>query len=63
MIQRIMLTADEGKILTNGETYGKTIYLAEGADASSYYEITEGEYETIQAEAEEKARAEMGMSE
>ena len=50
MVQRIMLTADEGKILTNGEVYGSTIYLAEGADASAYYEITEEEYEAKQAE-------------
>ena len=56
-----MLTADEGKILTNGEVYGSTIYLAEGADASAYYEITTEEYEAIQAKQEEKARAEMGM--
>lgn len=56
MIQRIMLTADEGKILTNGEVYGTTIYLAEDTDASAYYEITEEEYEDMQAETEEMRR-------
>lgn len=63
MTKRIMLTAAEGKILTNGEIYGNTIYLASGADESAFYEITEEEYKAIQEEAEEKARAEMGMIE
>lgn len=52
MTKRIMLIAAEGKILTNGEVYGSTIYLAEGADASAYYEISTEEYEAIQAEGE-----------
>lgn len=41
------IKASEGHILTNGEIYGRTIYLAEGMDASAFYEITEEEYETI----------------
>lgn len=62
MTKRIMLTASEGHILTNGEVYGSTIYLAEGADSSAFHEITLAEYEAIQ---EEKAKAaeEMGMIE
>ena len=63
MTKRIMLTAAEGKILTNGEIYGSTIYLATGADESAFYEITEEEYIEKQKEAEAKARAEMGMIE
>ena len=39
------IKASEGHILTNGEIYGRKIYLAEGMDASSFYEITEEEYE------------------
>lgn len=51
-ITRTVLTADEGMVLTNGTDYGKVIYLAEGADASAYREISEEEYEAIIAERE-----------
>ena len=47
-ITQIILTADEGKYLTNGEIYGKTVVLPEGADKNEWYEISEAEYETIQ---------------
>lgn len=47
MKQRIIIYADEGKVLTNGEIYGKKIYLAEGESADSYYEISKDEYEKI----------------
>ena len=47
MITRTILYADEGKILTDGEIYGKQIYLAVGLSADSFYEITEEEYEAI----------------
>lgn len=49
---RKVIEAPEGKYLTNGETYGRTIYLAEGVEESAFYEITEEELKTIQAEAE-----------
>lgn len=49
-IKQIILTADEGMYLTNGETYGKTVVLPESADQSVWYEITEQEYEKIIAE-------------
>ncbi len=48
MIKRIMLTASEGMVLTDGEPYGTTIYLAEGADESAYHEITLDEFNAIQ---------------
>ena len=54
MKQRTTLFADEGKILTNGTDYGTTIYLAEGADASTYYEIPIEEYEAILAQGSEE---------
>lgn len=50
MKQRITLYAEEGKVLTNGETYGTIIHLADGVSADSFYEITLGEYELILAE-------------
>ena len=52
---RTILTASDGTVLTDGEIYGKILYLAEGADADLYYEITEEEYEKIvkSEEAEE----------
>ena len=51
---RKILTANNGKVLTNGEIYGKVIYLAEGADESKFYEITEEEYENVLAEPREE---------
>lgn len=54
MKTRITLVADEGKWLTNGETYGKQVTLAVGASADDWHEITDEEYNAIQA-AEEVA--------
>ena len=51
---RKILQAPEGRVLTNGTTFGKLIFLAEGADPSEYHEITEEEYERIQAEQAEE---------
>lgn len=52
MITRQVLCAEPGMILTDGETYGTVIYLAEGADAGSFREITTEEYEKILQEQE-----------
>lgn len=52
-ITRIKLTASEGMVLTDGENYGKEVFLAEDADASAWHEITEKEAEAIQKEQEE----------
>ena len=48
--------ATEGKILTNGEIFGRTIILAENLNESEFYEITEEEYESILKEQERKER-------
>ena len=47
MKTRQILYADSGMVLTDGVTYGTVIYLAEGADASSFCEIPVGKYEEI----------------
>ena len=47
-MERIVLTADEGMVLTDGTTYGKVIYLAEDADPATYYQITEAEFDAIE---------------
>ena len=44
---RKVLKASEGHILTNGEVFGRTIYLAEGVDENSFYEITGKEFEIM----------------
>ena len=53
MKTRLTIYADEGKILTNGEVYGRIIHLAVGVDASEFYEITEAEYQKMQEQSEE----------
>ena len=50
MKQRIVLTADEGRVITNGEIYGKTLFLAETDSPDNYHEITQAEYDEIAAE-------------
>lgn len=52
MKTRKIIYADEGKILTNGEIYGRQIYLAEGVSEADFHEITEAEYEAILKEQE-----------
>lgn len=46
-ITRIKLTASEGMVLTDGEHYGKEVFLAVDADKSVWYEIREEEYNNI----------------
>ena len=52
------LTASEGHTLTNGEAYGKEIYLGKNDHADNWHEITDEEYATIVAEEESKAEEE-----
>ena len=46
------LTASDGMVLTNGEAFGKEIYLGVNDSAENWREITEEEYEKIKAEQE-----------
>lgn len=39
--------ASSGKILTNGEIYGRTISLPNGMKPSEFYEISQEEYQKI----------------
>lgn len=48
MRSRTVLYAEEGMILTDGETYGKQIFLAEGKSAEHYREIAEEEAQKLQ---------------
>jgi len=40
---RYILTARKGKVITNGEIFGKKIILAIGLASGDYYEIDESE--------------------
>lgn len=42
-IELIKLTASEGMTLTNGETYGKEVYLGCNDSAENWWEIPDGE--------------------
>ena len=45
------LSASDGHVLTNGEVYGKEIYLGKNDKADNWHEITDAEYaEIIKAE-------------
>ena len=50
---RKIIYADEGKILTNGKTYGSEIFLAEGVSETEFYEITDEEYNALIQQKEE----------
>ena len=61
MKTRLVISADEGKILTNGEMYGKSIFLAESANIEDFYESTQEEYDAIQEEKYQKTLEEIGV--
>ena len=46
------LTATEGMTLTNGEAYGKEIYLGKNDSPENWHEIPDAEYEEILAAQE-----------
>lgn len=60
IIEIIKLTADEGTVLTNGEAYGKEVYLGVNSSSSDWVEITEERYKEI---LEEKLKEEEKLNE
>lgn len=48
---RVKMKATEGMIYTNGETYGREIFLGTGDSPDNWWEITEAEYNKITEEA------------
>ena len=50
------LTADNGKVLTNGEVYGTEIYLGVSDSPDNWHEITTEEYEAVLAEFEQEVK-------
>ena len=46
-MSRVKMVATEGMIYTNGETYGREIFLGSGDSADNWWEITEEEYEAV----------------
>ena len=46
-MERTILTAEPGMVLTNGTVYGDVVFLAVGADPAEYYQITKAEYNEI----------------
>ena len=46
------LTASDGMVLTNGEAFGKEIYLGVNDSEANWREITDAEYEKILSEQE-----------
>ncbi len=53
---RQIIEAKNGMVLTDGETFGKKIYLADGQNADKFYEITIEKYEEILKKEEEENR-------
>ena len=46
-IELVKLVAADGMILTNGEAFGKEVYLGKNDNPENWHEITEEEYEAI----------------
>lgn len=43
-----VLKAEDGKTLTNGETFGKVVYLGRNDSADNWHEITDEEAQKFQ---------------
>jgi hypothetical protein len=47
------MMASDGMVLTNGEAYGKEVYLGKNDSAENWHEITDAEYEEVLKQQEE----------
>lgn len=57
-MERRILKASSGMILTDGEIYGTTIYLGKDVDESTFYEVPESEIPNFEeAEVEDYMNA------
>lgn len=52
-VKQTIIEASEGHILTNGKSFGKVVALGSTDSADNWYEITEEEYNKIEAEQTE----------
>ena len=62
MKSRTVLYADPGMVLTDGETFGKQVFLAEDRSADEFHEITEAEAEAIEQERLQAELAAAGIT-
>ena len=59
----IVLTADDGMKLTNGDAFGTTVHLGVNDSADNWHEVTEAEAEKMMEEIEkEELTAEEALS-
>lgn len=58
IIELTKVTASEGMVLTNGETYSKEIYLGCNDIIDNWHEITDAQYSELAKRQEEEIRGE-----
>jgi hypothetical protein len=58
IVELTKITASDGMMLTNGETYSKEIYLGCNDSIDNWHEITDAEYEEILKKQEEELKGE-----
>lgn len=52
-MKHVKLIASEGMVYTNGEIYGREVFIGTGDSPENWYEITDAEYNEI-LESKEK---------
>lgn len=57
-MEKQILIADDGMILTDGSLYGKRISIGVDRDPSEFWQITQAEYDAIMEAEEEPATEE-----